>query len=650
MAKKQNQSNTPRPVQPTRTAGATSAKEPASAGTGMPMVVKLAIVLGIIAFLAYMNTLGHSFVLDDMTVIKNNKIVRKGISAIPEILTTPYRRGWFITPNDLYRPLSLVMFAVEFQLGGGSPWGGHFMNLVVYAGCVVALFLFLHKLFDEKKMAVAFVAALLFALHPIHTEVVANIKSRDELLCFLFAFLSLNYFINYAKGNKMKDLALGAVMLFLSFLSKETVISFVAVIPFIFFFYKNEFKDRSIRITVATVVVTGIFLAIRFAVLSHYGANQNSDVVFMDNILAKPPSAMAALATEILILGKYIKLLIIPYPLVSDYSFNTIPFVTFGNIWVILSLIINAGLGVYGIFRLYKKPGDLYAFAIIFYFATIALFSNIPFVIGAAMAERFVFFASVGFCVAVALLVEQMVSAKDGTVLQVSNSKLLTYVVPVALVSGMLVTSRNKDWADNATLFKADVTNAPLSSRMNYYLGTELVTETAAKEGNPAVRKQIIEDGIKYLRSALVINKDYDDAHAAMGDAYFKLGIYDSAVLHGKKALELNPKFVVAMNNLAGAYYMTNKVDTAIMYCHRSLIASPTFVNGYANLGLCFAKTRQFDSSLYYLYKAISIEPAFASSYENMQYTYQALGKMDSVKKYKQLFEEVRQTGAAPQY
>lgn len=650
MAKKQNQPNTPPPAMQAQPRPAVkTTQEP---GKGMSTVMKLAILLGIIAFVVYFNTLGHGFVLDDFTVIKNNKIVRKGISAIPEILGTPYRRGWFITQNDLYRPLSLVMFAIEYQLGNGSAWAGHFMNVLVYAGGVVALFLFLHKLLGEKRMVVAFIAAVLFALHPIHTEVVANIKSRDELLCFFLAFVSLNYFMDYAKGDKIKHLLLGGIMLFLSFLSKETVISFLGVIPFIFFFYRNEYKDRSIKITAVAVGVTGIFLAIRYAVLAYYDANLNSDVVFMDNILAKPPSAMAALATEILILGKYIKLLVVPYPLISDYSYNSIPFATFADIWVILSLIFHLGIGVYGLMRLMKNKRDPYAFAILFYLATIALFSNIPFVIGAAMAERFVFFASVGFCLAVALLADQFVIKSNEREVSLTSGKVLGILLPLGLLYAGITNARNKDWADNPTLFKADVVNAPQDSRMNYYLGTELVTESAPREGNPVVRKQILFEGIGYLRKALEINEKYDDAHAAVGDAYFKIGLidpgngmFDSALLHGKRALELNPKFVVAMNNLAGAYYMTNKVDTAIMYCHRSLATAPTFVNAYANLGLCFSKIGRFDSSLYYLYKAIATEPTFASSYENISFTYQGMGKSDSAAKYKRLFEEVKAGG-----
>ncbi len=639
MAKKQNQPSISKPA-----AAAAKPVQPVANDTpGMSLVTKLCILLGIIAFLLYANTLGNGYVLDDFTVIKNNAIITKGMSAIPEIFGTPYRRGWFESHNDLYRPLSLAMFATEWQLGGGSPWPGHFMNVLVFAGGVIFLFLFLDKLFDHKRTGVAFIAALLFALHPIHTEVVANIKSRDELLCFFFAFLSLNTFMNYLKSGKMKDLVIGALCFFLSFLSKETVISFIGVIPFIFFLYKNDDKKKSLYITIATILVTVIFLSIRFAVLRKYDANTSSDVVFMDNILAKPPSAIAAFATELLILGKYMKMLFVPYPLICDYSYNSIPFTTFADPFVIVSLLVYVALGVYGIYRLVKLPKDPYAFAILFFMATIALFSNIPFLIGAAMAERFLFFASAGFCLAIALLVAQFLSGGVSDLSALKKGKVLVVIVPVCLVFAAIVFNRNKEWLDNPTLFRADVVNSPNDARLNYYLGTELVTENAAHEGNPAVRGQIIADGMTYLRKAIEVFPEYDDAHAALGDAYFKLNQFDSAEVHNVRALQLNPKFLVAMNNLAGVYFMKKRIDLSISYCNKALAISPKFVNAYSNLGLCYNTIGKYDSAKYFLYKAIDANPKFRSTYENMMYTYRGLHNEDSVRKYAQIFREMGQ-------
>src|SRR4051812_41864877 len=78
----------------------------------------LSFLLAAISVLVYINTRKNGFVLDDFSSINANAIVKRGISAIPELLSTPYRHGYFIAPNDLYRPLSLVMFAIVYQFFG----------------------------------------------------------------------------------------------------------------------------------------------------------------------------------------------------------------------------------------------------------------------------------------------------------------------------------------------------------------------------------------------------------------------------------------------------------------------------------------------------------------------------------------------------
>ena len=638
MAKKANQ----KPVTP-RTAAVAKpavAKEPQAKG-GMPVYTKLAILLGVISCLLYFNTLKNDYVLDDFTVIKNNSIITKGMKAIPEILATPYRRGWFITTNDLYRPLSLVMFAAEWQLGSGDPGISHIMNLLVYAGCVILLFFFLDALFERKRTAVAFIAALLFAVHPIHTEVVANIKSRDELLCFFFAFLSLNVFLKYLKTGKTGTLVAGAFCFFLSLMSKETVMTMLAIIPLIFYFYRNDNKKRATAITISSVAAAAIFLAIRFSVLIYYHANSASYVEFMDNILVKAPSLAQRLGTAFLILGMYVKLLVVPAPLICDYCYNSIPFVGFSNIWVLLSLALYLFMGIYGIMRFVKDRKDPYAFGILFYLVTISLFSNIVFIIGSAMAERFVFFPSAGFCLVAALLIDRLLADRDAPVMAALTSvKVLAVIVPVSLVFAYMTHERNTDWANNFTLFDADAKKAPQDSRLAFYLGTEMTTTRAESEGNPEVRRQLMEDGVKYLKKALEIYPEYNSAHSSIGNAYFHMGQYDSAEVHGKKALEINSKDVVSLNNLAGVYFIRKDYRLSIELCDKALAFSPNYVNALSNKGLCYLRLTKYDSAVYFLNRAIAADPNFSASYETMTHVYRAMGNADSVRKYKALANE----------
>ena len=195
------------------------------------LIFRLSLLLGLLTVIIYANTLKNGFTLDDVVAIRDNKTVTQGISAIPTLLTSPYHYGWSPDFHDnLYRPLSLMMFATEYQFFQLDPLPYHSVNILLYACCVIALFIFLYKLFQRTKIEMAFIAALLFALHPIHTEVVANVKSADELLCFFFSFLCLNVLVRYAESGKMWQLPAGAFCFLLALLSKETAITFLLVI------------------------------------------------------------------------------------------------------------------------------------------------------------------------------------------------------------------------------------------------------------------------------------------------------------------------------------------------------------------------------------------------------------------------------------
>ncbi len=642
MANKQSKKPIQRPA-PVAQAKASASKPEVTKGS-YSLHVKLALLLGIFSIIVYANTLKNGYVLDDSSVITENTIVLKGASAIPEILSTPYRRGFFVTSNDLYRPLSLVMMSIEYSIFGLNPMPSHLINVLIFAGCVILLFLFLDKLFERKKTAVAFITALLFAAHPIHTEVVANIKSGDELLCFFFVFLSLNIFIKYIQTGKMMQLLLGCFCFLLSFLSKETVVTFLAVIPMIFFFYRNENKKRSTYITAGIVIMTAIALAMRVSVLSAYDANGISDIDFADNGLALKTLALSSrLATAVLILGYYIKLLFIPYPLVCDYAYNTIPFTTFANPLVLLSLAFYVFLAVFSIKRLLNNNKDPYAFAILFFLITISLFSNIPFLIGATMGERFMFFGSVGFCLVIALLLEKWVgNVADTGLAVIKNPKVLAVVIPLCLAYSAIAINRNTDWFSNYTLYGTDVKNSPNSSKLNYFYGLELEKVVASEEKDPEKQKQIRLEGIKYLRKAVAIDPDFANAQSDLGNAFFCLNQYDSAEVHEAWSLKVFPTSNMAANNLANVYYFTKKYRESINLSYKAIALKPNYINAYGNLGRCYLSIGKLDSAIYILNQGIQIDPTYNFCYEILAYTYKAAGKSDSVRKYETLAQRGR--------
>ncbi|MCW3121473.1 MAG: Tetratricopeptide 2 repeat-containing protein, partial [Flavipsychrobacter sp.] len=461
-----------------------------------------------------------------------------------------------------------------------------------------------------------------------------------DLLCFFFAFLSLNIFIKYTQEGKPLQLIVGAVYFFLAFLAKETVITFLAIVPLIFFLYKNEHKRRSVYITGAVVLAALVAILTRFQVL-HTDQALGAPVGFIDNPLAGHDISLSTrIATAILILGSYIKLLFIPYPLICDYAYNSIPFVDFGNIKVLLSLSAYIALAIVSIWRLTKDRKDLYAFCILFFLITIALFSNIFFLIGDNMAERFLFFPSLSFCIVAALFIGKLLPAEPASVLaDMKQPKIAAVLISLSLIYSTLTIARNNTWKDNLTLFSTDSEKAPDDSRLLFFLGNELSFESNNNNRNPAERQQMLKDAIADLEKAIAIYPDYAEAHQELGKAYLSANAMELAEKHEKIALQLSPNSIDAANYLAAIYLTTKRYAEGIRICNDVLRRAPLNATTHFNLGGCYANTGNYSLALTEYKKVIAIDPHAENyrSFDCVAALYNILGKADSAKGYESL-------------
>src|SRR5678815_608922 len=197
-------------------------------------------LLALFAFLLYANTLGHGYVGDDNLAISQNPNIQHGITGIFKLFTQPYRDQCF--GGCLYRPLTLSFFSLEWMMAPKNPFIGHLMNVIWYAATGALLYLTLKRLMPDQNRAIAFIACLLFITHPVHTEVVANIKSRDEILSLFFVLLSIHQYAGWYKTNHWKSILFAGLAFLAALLSKEGAITATVVFPFIgWLFYKKSF-------------------------------------------------------------------------------------------------------------------------------------------------------------------------------------------------------------------------------------------------------------------------------------------------------------------------------------------------------------------------------------------------------------------------
>ncbi len=602
------------------------------------------LLLGIIAIIIYANTIGNKFAVDDSVMLVNNKIVAKGFAGIPELFATPHQWGFWVNKNDEYRPFSLAVFAAIHEVFELNPIPYHLVNILLFACCVMLLFRFVHQLLGKEQLSVAFIAALLFAVHPIHTEVVANVKSSDELWCFFFAFLGLRYFTKYTRTGKNSQLAAGGVLFFLSVMSKETTLTMMAILPVTYLFFHNSNKRRSLYVLIAGASAMALFLIIRFSVLAHYHANGLPEISLIENaLMQKGLAAESKLATTMLIMGIYMRLLFVPYPLLSDYSFRSVPYTHFSDPYVLLSigvyiLIITGWLVLFA--RDKKNP---LAFALLFFLATMALFSNLFIMIKATAGERFLFFPSVGFCLAIALLAERLLKRAHNDIQFLKSTSLLAIMIPVCLSFSVVAMSRNADWADNLTLYKTDLEKKPDNARLNYFYGYELFS-AFKQENNPTEKTRLLNEAIFYLKRSLTIYPEYGYAASDLAAAYFNAGQFDSAVTYGRVAVKYSRLDPVSRNNLSGAYLQSKRYAENVMHCKETITVLPADIFAYADIGLSYINLEQYDSAIYFLRKGIATDPAFYGCYDVMSFAFFKKNMTDSAEFYKNLAGRVRQS------
>ncbi len=581
----------------------------------------------VLAFLLYGNTLGHQYAFDDSIVITGNQFTKNGISGIKDLLTRDFFEGIYGKKTELtggrYRPLSLVMFAVEYHFFGDNPFIGHLLNVLMYGFVGILLFLFLERLFAERSSPIPYLTSFLFMLHPIHTEVVANIKSRDEILCLIFLLIALIASLKAVDTKKLgKWMSIAVVTYFLSLMAKETAITYLPLFPlFMYVFRKEQLKLH--WPTFGALAVTAVaYMALRISLVGMIGGEDSSDI--MENPFVNAPF-LDKYATIFLILLKYFWLLVLPHPLTADYSFNQIPIVGWSNIWAILGLLFYLAIGIYAALKIWKK--DWVALGIFCYLAPLSITSNIVFNIGAPMAERFLFIPSIGFCLIVAMFLGKIFEVKKvGGKLKI-NYLFLVLLGGIILLSTIKVLTRNVDWYDNKTLFSKDVKTAPNSAKMLYYHGNVLLKEymaTPKPENLP-----LLDEAEKSFLRGLEINPEFIHLTYNLGNVYDQKKEPQKALKYLNRSLELKPTHINTHTLLGKIYgqYLNNP-ERAIHYLERSVyefeVDNPSVLQ---NLGNAYAIGGQFDKAIKVFGELLEKDNSNAKYHLNLAITYQKMGQ-----------------------
>ncbi|MBR4645632.1 MAG: glycosyltransferase family 39 protein [Bacteroidales bacterium] len=670
------------------------------------------IIISILALLCYANTPALHFALDDRMVILESKYtIQGGWDSVKKIFTEDTFTGYFggdhsIVAGGRYRPMSQFTYMIECQLFGKhikekigdlddyynlhkiqneayfyetpTPFVSHLMNVLYYILLCLLLYEVLAKIFPQHEgkkwfQSLPFLAVVLFAVHPIHTEVVANVKGRDEIFAMLGAFAALWCSLKYVDTRKWYWLIISFLTFTFGIFSKENTITFLAVLPLSLFYYQNNNKRTSdYFITLIPIVLSSIFfIVVRYKVL---GSMMPPDTT--GNILNNPyinSTRAQQIATVLITWGIYLKLLFIPHPLTHDYYPHQIAITDFSNplVWVILLGCI--ALVVYGIWNLKKK--SVPAFGILYFIITFSIVSNLLFNVGTFMNERFVFMSSIGFTLIVGwwlyLLSTAAIPALQKTAIGIAGV--------VCLLFGIKTFTRNFTWKDDFTLFLTDVKTSDNSIKCNISAGGSCLQiwkkshkerdkrdaykylDKALKLDNNALNAYLLLSELAYLdenpdlalqaaSNAKLIDPDNVQAQNLLAaatqsqkahelDPVNKLldeGKVDDAWREVNKILEKDPNNIVAKNvkgNVLGRGY--GRLDEAIKIFEEIVAEKPDFTSSWENMGICYAIKHDFANAERCLLHAHELAPEDENIRFNLYNMYKSKGDEKEAEKYK---------------
>jgi protein O-mannosyl-transferase len=591
-----------------------------------------------VCFACYGNTLGHGYAYDDAVVITENKFTSRGIAGIPDLFGHNTFAGSYedVPLLERYRPLSLATFAVERDLFGPNPHVGHFGNVLLFALTTWLLWAFLRRLTAKREDAeslqhLPFIAALLFAVHPVHTEIVANIKGRDEILVLAGALSALIFVLKSLDGQRPRNLVFAFACFAVALFSKENAITFVALVPLTLFMCRRGTAKEHLVSLLPFVLASAIFLVVRGLVLSGSAGPVSDDILTDPFVLASRSQRFATIFAG---LGAYLRLLLFPHPLTIDYHPFHVQLVGWGSVAVWLSILAYVILAVVALWGLRRR--SLPAYGVLFYLATLSIVSNLPFSTGTFMSERFVFIPSVGFVMVLAWLLTHP------RVLGVFPSSRLAQAALAALVlvAAVKTVSRNAVWKDDFTLLTTDARTSKESVKANMAAAVAYLMEASRPERaslSADYRARALEHAKlaasayeHHVEPARRQGSSYGNVMMLLGNAYGESGLLSEALRCYQTALGTPARREALEEMIQTAINKSDDVDFRLNNTLEFANLAPDSFTFNYHLGLLYGKDKHdIPLSIVYFKKAADIAPDDANALRGLGHAYTLANDFD---------------------
>uniref|UniRef100_A0A8C7WBH0 dolichyl-phosphate-mannose--protein mannosyltransferase n=2 Tax=Oncorhynchus mykiss TaxID=8022 RepID=A0A8C7WBH0_ONCMY len=567
-------------------------------------------VLLVLCALCYSNSLHGEFVHDDVWAISNNPDVRPG-SSLQNIFTNDFwgKRMADNTSHKSYRPLCILTFKLNILLGGMTPLYFHVVNVCLH--CAVTCLL-MHTcdrcVFDDPRLA--FLTALLFAVHPIHTEAVSGIVGRaDVLACMLFllAFLSYVRSVGVCGSGSADSLpstvsvwALGASLLLgtCAMLVKETGITvfgvcvlYDALVRSLTFHLSGLLRSRHLsgskmkdllRISVpflkracAVSLYVAVIMSFRLWLMG------GSMPLFseQDNPASFSPHLLTRFLTYCYLLAFNAWLLLSPAVLCYDWQVGSIPLVEslwdMRNVAALLLGVVMVALCLHCVMSLQRLENREVLLGVLFLVFPFIPASNLFFRVGFVVAERVLYMPSMGYCILVAHGLGRLCSVVGRwgtTALTVSTLLLL-------LLFSWKTVQQNDIWLSREALFRSGIQTLPHNAKVHYNYANFLKDRGRHQEA------------IHHYKTALRL---YPRHASAMNNLGTLTRHPEDAEHYYRTALDTNPQHNRALFNLGNLLKSQGKKEEAEALLRDSIRFGPHFADAYSSLASLYAEQKRF--------------------------------------------------------
>jgi Flp pilus assembly protein TadD len=550
-----------------------------------------------LVFLIYSSGLEGPFLLDDGSNITDNPAIR-----LTQLSWSGLKDAGSKSPLP-NRPLAYISFALNYYFHSYRIVGFRLANILIHISAGLFLFLFikttlglpaLQSRFGNSRW-LPYIAALIWLVHPLHTQSVTYIVQRMNSMASMFYILSMLCYARarLAQGPIIKWLLAATCLMsgILALATKETAATLPCfILIYEWFFFQNLSSEWLKRHLPFLICVFILIIGVSFLYLGGHPFTKILSAYDMRNF-----TLTQRVLTEFRVVILYLTLLIFPHPnrLNLDYDFP-LSHGLIDPITTLLALVAITGL-LAGSVWLAKKD-RLISFCLLWYFGNLVIESSI---IGLEIVfEHRTYLPSMMIILMAAILADRYLR---------SNILKIATVCAITLVFAAWTYERNTVWSNAVTLWSDVVEKSPQKVRPHNNLGNAL-----KHQGK-------IEEAIAHFKKALQLNPGYAKAHNNLGTALASQGKTEEALKHFGMALYINPSYAAAHSNIGVALAGQNEFEKAIVHFRAALLLEPDSAKVHSNLGAALVRRGQLQEALEHLQTALRLKPDDVQTYKNLE-------------------------------